>query len=158
MRYSLAIFVAGFTAFGLLIAGCGGGDSTAQQIDKATFVKQANKICEQASGKFAAELASISSRESAKPGYDFAKTQIIIVKKVLIPGLEEELKEIRALGMPDEAKRDVEAFLKAYQRSIDRVKAKPKAAAGATIPYEAVEVTGTAFGVSECPVTSVSAG
>lgn len=158
MRYSLAIFAAGFMALGLLIAGCGGGDSAAQQIDKATFVKQANKICKQASGKFAAELTSISSRESAKPGYDFAKTQITIVKKVLIPGLEEELKEIRALGMPDEAKRDVEAFLNAYQRSIDKVKAKPKAATGATIPYEAIELAGTAFGVSECPVTSLSSG
>jgi hypothetical protein len=158
LRYSLAIFVAGFMAFGLLIEGCGGGDSTAQKIDKATFVKQANRICEQVSGKFAAELSSVSSRESAKPGYDFAKTQVTIVKEVLIPGLEEELKEIRALGMPAEAKRDVESFLGAYQRSIAKVKAKPQSATGATIPYEAVEVTGTAFGVSECPVTSLSAG
>jgi hypothetical protein len=152
------IFVVGSVAVCLLVAGCGGsGDSAgAQQIDKATFVEQVNEICERASGKLAAEFASINARESAKPGYDLQETQITVVEKALIPRLEEELKQIRALGMPDDAKKDAEALLKAYQKGIERTKAESKAAIEGFIPYEVAELAATKIGASECPIAAVS--
>jgi len=145
-------------AFGLLVAGCGGGggdSADAQQIDKATFAKRANKICEQATGKLAAEVGFLSNREAAKPGYDYTKAQIVIAKEALIPRLEEELQEIQALGIPAEARKDVKAFFAASQRVIDWLKAQPRALIeGQRPPYAAAELTGTKFGVTECPFAS----
>jgi hypothetical protein len=159
---SIVIFVVGCMAFVLLIAGCGGGGGSdsadAQQIDKATFVKRANRICQEASGKLSAELVSITAREEAKPNYDYAKAQVAFVKQALIPFLEEELEEFRALGIPSEAKKDVEAFLAASQKAIDKSKANPKAIAEGNPALLAAEVPGTKFGVTECPIAPVDAG
>lgn len=143
----------------LLVTGCGGSDDRvdAEQIDKASFIRQANRICEQVSGKFAAEVRSISRREEAKPNFDFLKTQLIIVKGSLIPGLEEELQQIRALGLPEEAMKDAKAFLNAYPKAIERTKAKPNAVLEeeTIAPHEAITLAATKLGVTECPVTSV---
>lgn len=146
-------------AIGSLVAGCGGDDSAdAEQIDKATFVKQADKICEQTSGKMAAQLTSVTKRESANPDSSFNQTQIAISKEVLIPGLEEELQKIRALGIPREAKKEVEALLGSYVKAIARTKANPGAGLeveGNIAPHEAVAVAATRLGVTECPVSAV---
>lgn len=160
MHKSIVILVAGAAAFGLLVGGCGGsGGADAEQIDKATFVKRANEICEEASGKLVSAMTSISGRESAKPNYDYVDTQTVIVKTVLVPRFEEELREIRALGIPGEAKKDSQALLRAYEVAIEKIKAKPRAVANATAePYVPVEVAGTAFGVSECPIAPVGVG
>ncbi|HEY5815728.1 MAG TPA: hypothetical protein VIS95_05250 [Solirubrobacterales bacterium] len=160
MRKHIATFVAGVIASGLLIAGCGSDseDADAQQIDKATFVKQANKICERASGQIVGEITSISSRESANPQSDYLETQISIVRRALVPGIEEELEEIRALGVPEEAKQEVQAFLEAYAKAIDEAKADAKAVAEGSFPFEPVELAGTRFGISECPIAPVEAG
>ncbi len=141
-----------------LFVGCGDGDDPAgaEQIDKAAFVRQANLVCERSSGTIAAKFASITQRESSKPDYDFVATQVVVVKQALIPGLEEQMREIRALGVPEEGRKEAEVFLAAYQRAIAKIRANPKAAAtNATPPYEAIELAGTRFGVTECPVVQV---
>jgi hypothetical protein len=159
LRKLIVISVLGLAAaVGLFVSGCGsGGDSAdGQQIDKATFVEQANRICQQASGKMAAAIESISNQESAKPGYDYEKTQVVLVEKGLVPALEEELQEIQALGLPDEAKKEAEALGEAYRRSIKKTKGDPEGAAGYSIPYEEIELAGARFGISECPVAPVN--
>lgn len=160
MRNSIVISVAVLAVLGLLVAGCGGGDDAdAGQIDKATFIAEANKICEQSSGKLSADIASISQQESARPDYDFKESQIAVVKKGLIPRLEEEQRKIRALGIPDEAKNEIEAFLGQYQRSIDKTKEKLKIVAltPQLAPHEAIAVAGTKLGITECPISPVNA-
>jgi hypothetical protein len=159
LRNLIAISIAGQLILGLFAAGCGGGsDSADEQIDKATFVQQANKICEKASGKLAADVTSISQREAAKPNADFYKTQVVVVEEGLVPRLEEELQQIRRLGIPPEAKRDAENLLKVYEQKIDATKAKAKAVAldENVAPYEAIAVAGTKMGVTECPVSAVN--
>jgi len=155
LRNSIGILVVGLAVSGFLAGGCGGGGDDGQ-VDKAAFVEEANKICRQASGELAAKTASISQRRSTNPNADYDETQIMLVEDALVPSLEEELKKIRALGVPDDAKREVEAFLNAYQEAIEEIRKDPKAATGTVAPYESVELTGTAFGISECPVAAVS--
>lgn len=140
------------------MAGCGGDgdDADAQQVDKATFVKEANRICKQASGKLAAKTTSIGSRESEKPNYDFEKAQVVLIEEALIPSLEEELREIRAVGIPDEDKKKAEAFVKKYQEAIDEMKAKPKTGLETPAPYEDIEAVGTRFGTSDCPIANIT--
>lgn len=144
-------------ALSLLSAGCGGGDDSAdaQQIDKATYVRRANGICQQVSGKMTAEFTSIASEESAKPGYNPTKSEILLLKEVVVPGLEEELQKIRALGIPDDAKQNAQGFLGGMQSVIDRAKAKPKQVAESSNVFEAAELAGAKFGITECPLTPV---
>jgi hypothetical protein len=137
---------------GILIVACGSGSDDPQEIDKATFTKQANEICQRATGRLAAQVGSMSTKAEEKPDYDYTKDQTVIVKEALIPNLEEELREIRALGIPAEARKDTEAFLVASQKVIDWLKARPQALIeGQVPPYAKAEVAGTKFGVTECP-------
>jgi hypothetical protein len=154
LRNLIGILVVGMMVSGLLTGGCGGGDGG--QVDKASFVEEANAICKQASGKLAAKTTLISRRESANPNADFNETQVTLVEDGLVPSMEEEMRKIHALGIPSDAKREVEAFLAAYEKAIADIKKDPKAATGTTAPYEPVELTGTAFGVSECPISAVA--
>jgi hypothetical protein len=139
-------------AFAPLIAGCGGGDD-AGQIDKATFASRADRICKQVSGKMAAEVTTLTSQEKA--GVTAAETQIALAKEIFIPGLEEELRELRALGVPDEAARQTQALFQAYQRAIDIAEQKPRELIVGASPYEPVEFIGTKLGISDCPVAAV---
>lgn len=156
MRNLIAVSVVGSLALGLLVAGCGGSDDSGQ-IDKAAFIAQANKVCEQASGKLAAEAALINRRAAENPNSDFDKTQVALVEEGLIPTLEEEQEKIRALGIPEDAKKEVEALLEAYRKAIDLTKEKTKIVAltERLAPHEAVAITGTRFGVTECPISPV---
>ena len=150
MRRTIAISILGSLALCLLVAGCGGGDSgstEAQQIDKATYVKEAETICAQSSGRLAAEVTSGQLESPTR-----------IVEVMLIPSLETELEELHALGIPKEAKREVQTFLKAAQNVIDIAKANPGAFVEAVSPYEATELAGRRFGLVACPITPVEAG
>jgi hypothetical protein len=145
----IAISVLGSLALCLLVAGCGGGDddsAEAQPIDKATFAKRATSICKQASGRIAGGVsAEIKSKST---------TAVDLVQKVLIPGLETELEELRALGVPTEGKQEVQAFFKASQNVIEKAKADPGTFATSVSPYEAAELAGRRLGVTTCPATA----
>lgn len=156
LRKLFGIFVFGSAVLCLAIAGCGGSGNGSSEIDKASFVDQANRICERASGKMAAGVRSIGQREAAKPGYDVEKTQIDVTTTVLVPGLEEELQSIRSLGIPSDAKKDAQAFVGAFQKGIDGATAKPLATGeGSYRPFEGVELAARKLGISGCPVTSI---
>jgi len=157
LRNLIALSVAGVIGAALLIAGCGGGGGAdAQQIDKATFVKQADAICEQASGRMAAELRSIGRQGGSVK--NFTETQILILRKVLVPGLEEEQQQIQALGTPKDAKKEAEALLEAYRKAIDQTKVKAKAIveSQAAEPQEAVALAARRIGIARCPVAPVT--
>lgn len=154
MRNLTAISVVASIAIGLFVAGCGGDDSA--EIDKATFVKQVNRICEQTSGKMAAGLRSVMKREAASSDSDFDGTQTAIAAEAVVPGLEEELQQIQALGIPEEDQKDAEAFVKAYQQVVDRAKASPEAVSRGAVSYAAIDQIGARMGIVECPVAAVS--
>jgi hypothetical protein len=140
----------------------GSGESESSSIDKATFVAQADEICEQTSGKLAAEVTAILQTADAKPNNDTFKgrtaTQVTMVKTALIPGLEAELEEIRELGIPSEGEQQVQAFLKSIQKVIDKAEANPADFAVSPSPYEGAELAGRRYGLTECPIAVVEAG
>jgi hypothetical protein len=159
LRNTIALLILGSLALGLLVAGCGGGGSDsagAQEIDKATFVKRADAICEQASGKLSAEALALTQSESAKPNYEREKLQVHLVNRILIPGLDAELEELRALGMPSEGKQEVQAFFKAVQGVANTAEADPGAFAEGVGGYESAELAGRKYGITACPISAVN--
>lgn len=160
LRNKIAILAFASLALGLIAAGCGGGgnDSSAGaegSIDKATFVKQANEVCERASGKISAGVAAVAQRES-QIGRE--KTGALIVSEAFIPSIESEIDEIRALGSPDEGMKEVQAFLEAAQKMIKKAEADPGGFLESTGPFEGAELAAARYGMSACPIAPTSPG
>ena len=159
MRSTIAISILGSLALCLLVAGCGGGGDSAeaQEIDKATFVQKAETICKQVSGRLLAEVTALAAKPT--PESNIAREQeqlrITFVKTAFIPGLNTELKEIRALGLPAEGEKEVQAFVDALQQVVKKAEADPVAFSKEEGPYERVELSGRRYGVIGCPITQV---
>jgi hypothetical protein len=141
---------------GLLAVGCGGGDSGSAEgsIDKAAFVSQADAICKKASGRMFAELRALGKGKNLKAGPG-GEAETTVVTKVAIPVLEDELEEIRALGIPSEGKPQVEAFLGAMRKMISSAQAAPETfLADASGSYENARLASGQVGMSACPARS----
>jgi hypothetical protein len=120
----------------LVLAGCGGGgeagDSSiaAGSLSKATFIKKADAICTKGNARlqkgFAAYLRKnkksiVTLRHPSKADYEG------LIGGVLVPNLEWEIEEIRALGAPsgDEAK--IEEIFTALEEGIEVAENDPEA-------------------------------
>jgi hypothetical protein len=160
LRTKIVISASSLLILALLAVGCGSGDSGSGEgeLDKATFVKQAEVICKKVSGRITAEVKTLGAEGNRQPGSE-AKTGVEVVKRIAIPRFEDELEEIRALGAPSEGKPQVEAFFGSMQKLIDSAKADPQVvieAAGG--PYEETQLAARRIGLSACPVTRVEPG
>lgn len=107
----------------LALAGCGGGSSTTT-ITKKEFVQQGNKICNrihQAQLKAFGKL--MKEHKGAKSGSPAVQEEMI--STIALPGLEEEIEELKALGAPagDEAK--VEEITQAMEKIQKEAEANP---------------------------------
>lgn len=118
----------------LIVAGCGGGDSstgvTTSTISKEAFIKKADAICQGGSERIQRDLASVfKDRKQAiailkhPSKADYEK----VIDRALIPNLEREIEEIRALGAPSGDEDRVEEMLVALEEGIETAESDPKA-------------------------------
>jgi hypothetical protein len=152
MHRNIAIAVSSLALLGVLVAGCGSGSDS---VDKATFVKQVDTICEKTSGRLTAQTQALVVRllSSETPQ---SKRLVAIINQVVIPGLEREVMEIRELGSPDEDEKQIQRFLAKLTSAIGFARSEPAAFANAESPdYDAAEIAGRKFGLTECPITPV---
>jgi hypothetical protein len=117
----------------LLAAGCGGGDDTSittSTISKEAFIKKADAICKKGSERvqlgFGAYLKTgkksiLALRHPSKADYEG------LIIGVLLPSLEKEIKEIRALGAPSGDKDQIEEILTALEEGIEVAETNRKA-------------------------------
>lgn len=117
----------------LIVAGCGGGGDTSistSTLSKEAFIKKADAICKKGSEQmqrgFAVYLRKnkksiIALRHPSKTDYEG------LIEGVLIPTLEEEIKEIRALGAPRGDEKRIEEMLTALEEGIETAETNPKA-------------------------------
>lgn len=127
----LAITAVGIAFF----AGCGSdsdGDSGAgsegttietSSLTKAQFIKRADQICDQVSEDLLGPIYSYMKRHASKSKSEEELTAEA-VRKVVVPQVEAEIEEIRALGAPAGDEEQIEEFLIADQRSVDSLKAR----------------------------------
>jgi len=128
------------------LGGCGGGDSsssattggeatgTATQgesggasgkspapsggLSKAEFVKRANAICEKRKKQSLAKMGAYVKQHKRGTGGTNAALIVEAVKAVFLPGVETQVKEIRALGAPPGDEAEVEDFLTALEEGV----------------------------------------
>jgi hypothetical protein len=119
----------------LVVAGCGGGGGgdptvTTGSLSKEAFVKKADAICTKGNARlqkgFALYLRKnkksiIALRHPSKADYDG------LIGGVLVPNLEREIKEIRALGAPAGDEERIEAIFTAWEEGIEVAENDPNA-------------------------------
>lgn len=140
-------------AFGVL-AGCGGSDNNATDeeivhLTKPQYVRQANVICGANSGELKAE---IEAGAGDLGGISRAAELAPIVPTVVVPSLEAQWKEIRALRIPTPIKDRHEIFvvLDVFKEVIEEATADPR---GFTRhpTFVFVQQAADNYGLTECP-------
>jgi hypothetical protein len=114
-------------ALAALVVGCGGGDDseTTETLTKAEFIKQGDQICEKAN-----EASEDEAEEFAKEN-DFtlekaSKAQIEeAVGEVLVPNLNGQVEDLRALGAPEGDEDQIEEILVSLEGAADEIEGDP---------------------------------
>jgi len=124
--------LAGAAGVAVIAAGCGGGgDSSTASITKAQFVKQADAACKKGEERIQADFQAYikGHKNLSKPTEeDFAE----VVETVVAPNVEQEVSEIRALGIPSGDEDKVEAILDSVEEGREEAEADPKNAVQTT--------------------------
>lgn len=131
-RGSLALVAAGLAVV-LLVAGCGDdSSSSANSISKEEFIAKADAICEQGTGRMEAGLVKFLTDGGKIQKPSQADNEKFIVT-VLTPSLRREIKELRALGVPDGDEEKVEAMITSLEDGLITAEDNPQiVAAGST--------------------------
>jgi hypothetical protein len=115
---SLTLLVAGLVA-AAVIAGCGGSSSSdSPSFSKAEFVKRANTICTKTKKTTYDEFATYAKKYRSGSQEIGEKVIARALQLVLLPNLQTEAEEIRALGTPKQGGKTVEEFLAALEKAV----------------------------------------
>lgn len=122
---ALAVLV----ALAALVAGCGGGDDTTDSetvtLTKTEFIKQGDAICKEANEDNEAE-AEEYAEENGFTLEKASKDQIEeAVAAVLVPSLEKQADELKALGAPEGDEDEVEAIIVALEDATGEIEDDP---------------------------------
>ncbi|HEX5418119.1 MAG TPA: hypothetical protein VFZ25_20885 [Chloroflexota bacterium] len=138
------------------VAGCGGGGgstvaaSTPAQKGGAAlarYVVDADETCAEHNTEIDREVAAFLA---AHKGASQAATESAVVRKVLVPDLEREVRSVRALVLPPADVHRALSFLNAMLVPIRAAKERPAAFVHAAHPFAVPERMGKQFGFSVC--------
>jgi hypothetical protein len=134
-RGPLALIAAAIVA-ALLVAGCGGSDdsSSGKSISKEEFIAKADAICKAGNERMEKELfkflrQSRTGGSLRKPSVEQNEKFIVAV---LIPNLKREIKEIKALGVPDGDEERIDALIAALEEGLKTAEDKTATVAAGT--------------------------
>jgi hypothetical protein len=141
------------SAIGLLLVACGGDENVtttapaAEPLTKAEFVRQADRICFSGDSRIEAAADDLFASGEDPPPAEVRR----IALGVVVPGLEAEVRAIRALGPPPGDEAAVERILAATERGIAQIEADPESVAEGP-PPALVEAGRLArrYGSAEC--------
>lgn len=151
-RRILALGAAGAIAVGL--AACGSDDSSddsssattdtaATEISTDDFTTQGNQIC--ADGN--KELAQ-GQNDAFADGQPTPDELDAYVSDTLVPSIQGQIDDLRALGAPADEADDVTAFLDDAQTALDELEADPSSISETT--FSDVNEQATAIGLDQC--------
>lgn len=121
---------AALVALAVLVAGCGGGDSTTDAtvtLTKAEFIKQGDAICKQGNAEIEAGFEDFSEDNDIPQNQEPSKTQgVEIVETVIVPNIKQQGEEIRALGAPEGEEGQVEDLLDSLDAAVSEAEEDPE--------------------------------
>jgi hypothetical protein len=127
MGMRLTAWGAGILAAALIFAGCGGSDdsSSTNSISKEQFITKADAICKKGTKRLQAAIFAALKDPRNLTKVSNAE-QIKIVKTAMVPNVSREVKELRALGIPDGDEEKVDAMITALEEGVEIAEQDPQ--------------------------------
>jgi len=157
-RVAAAVFC--FGAMTLLLLGCGSGDgssSTGGSLTRDEFAGQADAICKQAKDdivkKNFAQIRKAASNPKAREALEYK-----LVETAVVPSLEREVEQLKALGAPSGDDGQIEKMLKLIEGAIAEAKSEPETyVAGDSYRWGSEHFgrahrIAVAYGIKNCPM------
>jgi hypothetical protein len=131
-----------------LLVGAAGCGSSSSGPSRATFVKQANAICQRGNQITNAAADKAFPRNGKQPTPAQVEN---FVRTVDVPEIQRQTDQIRALPPPPADKDKVERMLALAQSDLDRVKANPAAlASNNSRPFKSFAALAHPYGLTAC--------
>ena len=138
----------------LAVAACGGDDNEstttttgAEALTKREFLRQADQICLSGDSRIEAAADDLVAQGGEPPPSEVRR----IALRIVVPGLEAEVRAIRALGAPAGDEAAVERILSATERGIAEIEADPeRAIEGPTPGLRRAGRLAREYGSAEC--------
>jgi len=147
---------AALLAFAVLFVGCGDDDPAAnavpgpsgeEEVTKASYIAQGDAACTTQNERIRDAIQPYLDRLEQTPDEAVANE---MVRRVLAPRMEYEIRTVRAYVLPPENVDQALAFLAAMQDVVERAKKDPLAFAEASRPFAKPERLGREFGFEVC--------
>jgi hypothetical protein len=151
MKRNLIFLSICIVATGLIAAGCGdddddGGDGSATtettaSLTKEEWITQADAICQASNDRI--EAAGPDNAQSAEEVDAF-------VTDTLVPEVQSQLDDIRALGPPEGSEEEATAILDEAQAAVDQLSEDPSLLRQGQDPFIDANANAQAFGLKVC--------
>jgi hypothetical protein len=155
----LALIVA-LAALALAVAGCGSSDDSTTDdgtteatasLTKAEFIKQGNAICKTSNEELDSQFEEFSEENDISENEEPSKElQEEAAETILVPGVSEQLEELRALGTPEDDNGEGDAILTSAEEALEEIEDDPSSAFSEDSGFEEVNKEATAYGLTVC--------
>jgi hypothetical protein len=118
----------GAMVIALAVAGCGGGSdssSSTGSISKEQFIAKADAICKRGTERLQSAIVTVLKKPQNLAKVSQAK-QEKIVTTAMVPNVNREVKELRALGVPDGDEEKVDAIITALEEGVETAERTPE--------------------------------
>ncbi|HWO47338.1 MAG TPA: hypothetical protein VNM41_04690 [Solirubrobacterales bacterium] len=156
MNKALLAALAALAVVAALVAGCGGGDDTTTDetatLTKAEFIKQGDAICEKGNEELEGEFQSFAKENDIplekEPNTEQSEE---LVEEVLVPNIQNQAEELRALGVPSGDEDQVNAMLDSLEEGIEEAEDDPgDLFSGKTDPFGKANKLASEYGLKVC--------
>jgi hypothetical protein len=126
-RLTRGMALAAILVFGLGAAGCGSSKSKSSStstpaLTKAEFLKKGNAICKKGNR----QIGTVANKLFRKRGPKPSKARLTrFATHTLIPSVQSQINQVRALGPPARDKAKVNAIISSAQSALDKGKKDP---------------------------------
>ena len=138
-----------------LVAGCGGGGDTTDEtvtLTKTEFIKQGDAICKAGNEEIEAGFEEFAEENKIpKSGEPNQEQSVEIVETVILPSINQQGEEIRALGAPEGDEEQVDEILTSLEDAVAEGEDEPELLfEGRTDPFGKVNQMTQDYGFEVC--------
>ena len=142
-------------ATGLVAAGCGGGSDTTSEgsatIGKAEFLAKGNAICAKGNKEIGETFESFVKKHHLSEKEPPNPAEMEEVSEQVLPIIQKQLSEVRALGLPQGSEKEAEAVFAAVEEGLEEVEEDPSILAEEKgEPFEKANRLSREIGLTKC--------
>lgn len=155
MSKSPIVLLAGIVAIAAIVAGCGSSDDsteTTAALTKQQFVTQADAICKRGNAEINEGFESFAKQNDIPKNQEPSKEQgVELVETVIVPSIETQSEELRALGAPSGDEDEISVMLDSLDEGIEEAEEDPEALfASKSDPFGPANEKAKQYGLEVC--------